>query len=398
MIARDLALFLLLVIVPFLYFDLRNIKKRSWWKRILWWIPCVAMVAYTVYLALERDFIPDNSRIHVLYVYLALVALLMVPMWTYGICSLAGRGCSWLYRKCRLSLKSHPVRNYGRFLGILSIPLVWFVFFWGTFVGFNELEVNHIDYASEDLPEAFDGYRIVLFSDAHVGSYMKHNDWVLKKAIDSINAQKPDMIVFAGDLQNIQPSELYPHRDVLGSLKAKDGIFSVLGNHDYADYLGCDEAIKVANVREMISLQQQMGWTILCNEHRTLERNGQHIIIAGMENDGDGKKFPQRGDISKTLAGVAEGAFILMLEHDPYSWRHRILPGCKAQLTLSGHTHNMQFNLFGWCPLSLTGKEYNGWYHEGRQSLFVTAGLGGLIPFRFGATGEIVVLTLRTKS
>lgn len=397
MIARDLALFLLLVIVPFLYFDLRYFRRYSWWKRILCWAPCMAMVAYTFHLAMERDFIPANDRIAVLYVYLALVMLMIAPMLTFIICSLLGKAVSWLYRKCRPSLKSHPPRNYGNFVGILSIPAVWFVFFWGSFVGFNKLDVNHIEYVSEELPKAFDGYRIVQFSDAHVGSYMKHNDWVLQKAIDSINAQKPDMIVFTGDLQNIQPSELYPHMEVLSQLKAKDGIFSVLGNHDYADYLGCDEAMKVANVREMVSLQQQMGWKVLRNEHLSLERDGQHIIVAGMENDGNGKKFPQRGDIAKTLEGVAEGDFILMLEHDPFSWRHRILPESDAQLTLSGHTHNMQFNLFGWCPLSLTGREYNGWYHEGRQSLFVTAGVGGLIPFRFGATGEIVVLTLRTK-
>ena len=397
MIARDLALFLLLVIVPFLYFDLRYFRRYSWWKRILCWAPCMAMVAYTFHLAMERDFIPANDRIAVLYVYLALVMLMIAPMLTFIICSLLGKAVSWLYRKCRPSLKSHPPRNYGNFVGILSIPAVWFVFFWGSLVGFNKLDVNHIEYVSEDLPKAFDGYRIVQFSDAHVGSYMKHNDWVLQKAIDSINAQKPDMIVFTGDLQNIQPSELYPHMEVLSQLKAKDGIYSVLGNHDYADYLGCDEAMKVANVREMVSLQQQMGWKVLRNEHLSLERDGQHIIVAGMENDGNGKKFPQRGDIAKTLEGVAEGDFILMLEHDPFSWRHRILPESDAQLTLSGHTHNMQFNLFGWCPLSLTGREYNGWYREGRQSLFVTAGVGGLIPFRFGATGEIVVLTLRTK-
>lgn len=397
MIARDLALFLLLVIVPFLFFDLRYFRRYSWWKRILCWAPCMAMVAYTFHLAMERDFIPANDRIAVLYVYLALVMLMIAPMLTFIICSLLGKAVSWLYRKCRPSLKSHPPRNYGNFVGILSIPAVWFVFFWGSFVGFNKLDVNHIEYVSKDLPKAFDGYRIVQFSDAHVGSYMKHNDWVLQKAIDSINAQKPDMIVFTGDLQNIQPSELYPHMEVLSQLKAKDGIYSVLGNHDYADYLGCDEAMKVANVREMVSLQQQMGWKVLRNEHLSLERDGQHIIVAGMENDGNGKKFPQRGDIAKTLEGVAEGDFILMLEHDPFSWRHRILPESDAQLTLSGHTHNMQFNLFGWCPLSLTGREYNGWYREGRQSLFVTAGVGGLIPFRFGATGEIVVLTLRTK-
>lgn len=389
MIARDLILFLLLIILPFLYFDWRDSRKKVvWWKRLWSFLPCVAMVAYTIYLAMEPDFIPGNDRIFILYTYLFILGLMIIPMWTYIICSLIGK--LW----CKLF---HQRRNYMNLLGVLSIPVVWFVLFWGSFVGFNKLEINRQVYASPDLPKAFDGYRIVQFSDAHVGSYMKHNSWLLQRAIDSINAQKPDLIVFTGDLQNIQPSELYPHMDVLSSLKAKDGIFSILGNHDYAEYVGCDEAMKVANCRETVSLERQMGWTVLLNEHRMIEHEGQHIVIAGMENDGNGKKFPRKGDISKTLEEVSDSDFILMLEHDPYSWRHRILPESHVQLTLSGHTHGMQFNILGWCPLSLTGQDYNGWYQEGKQSLFVTAGLGGLIPFRFGATGEVVVITLKSN-
>ena len=143
------------------------------------------------------------------------------------------------------------------------------------------MEVNHTTYESEDIPAAFDGYRIVLFSDAHVGSYMKHNEWVLQRAIDSINAQQPDMIIFTGDLQNIQPKDIYPHMDVLSSLKAGDDVYSVLGNHDYAEYMDYDEAMKVANTRETISLERQLGWNLLLNEHCKIERDNTHIVIAG---------------------------------------------------------------------------------------------------------------------
>lgn len=398
MIARDILLFLALIILPYLYLDLRYYhRKKVWWKRLLWWMPCVGMVVYAYYLTMERDFIPDNSRIFILYGFLFLMGLVIIPMWTFSVCSLLGKGCSLIVRKCKKHPKKKP-HNYGRLLGVLSVPCVWFVLFWGTFVGFCELEVNQETYVSNDLPKAFDGYRIVLFSDAHVGSFLKHNSWLLQRDVDSINAQKPDLIVFAGDLQNIQPQELYPHIDVLKQLKAKDGVYSVLGNHDYAEYLGIDEAMKIANCRETVSLERQMGWNVLINEHSTIEREKSHIILAGMENDGDGKRFPQKGNVTKTLENVADGDFILMLEHDPSAWRRKIVKDGRAQLTLSGHTHKMQFSLFGWCPLSLTGKEYNGWYTEGTQQLFVTAGLGGLIPFRFGATGEIVVLTLRTTS
>jgi predicted MPP superfamily phosphohydrolase len=397
MIARDILTFLLLVILPFLFIDLRFFRrKKAWWKRVLWWIICAAMVGYTVYLAMERDFIPGNDRILILYGYLFLLGLVIIPMWTFSICSLLGKACSWIVRKCKKHPKAKP-HNYGNLMGTLSVPAVWFVLFWGTFVGFNKLEVNHQTYVSEKVPEAFDGYRIVLFSDAHVGSYQKHNSWLLQRAVDSINAQKPDIILFVGDLQNIQPTELYPHIDVLEKLKAKDGVYSVLGNHDYAEYVGLDEAMKVANCRETVSLERQMGWNVLLNEHGTIEHGKDHMILAGMENDGDGKRFPQKGDVDKTLENVTSDDFILMMEHDPSAWRRKIVTDGRAQLTLSGHTHKMQFSIFGWCPLSLTGKEYNGWYKEGDQQLFVTAGLGGLIPFRFGATGEIVVLTLRRE-
>lgn len=399
MIARNLILFLLLLVLPYLYIDLKYFRqKKVWWKRVLLYLPCLAMVAYAVYLSQERDFIPGNDRIFVLYGFLLLLGFIVIPQWTFILSSLIGRGCSKLVRRFKSpeQLKK-PAKNYGNLAGIASIPIVWLMFGWGSSLGFNKFEVNHIEYASSAIPKAFDGYKIVLFSDAHVGSYQKHNSDVLKRAIDSINAQKPDMIVFTGDLQNIQPSELYPHREVLGSLQAKDGVYSVLGNHDYASYLGCDEAVKAANDKEIISLQRQMGWTVLLNEHRTIKRDTSSFVLAGMENDGDGKHFPQKGDIAKTLEGVADGPFILMLEHDPSAWRRKIIPDGRAQLTLSGHTHAMQFNILGWCPMSLSGKEFWGWYEEGQQKLFVTAGLGGLIPFRLGATGEIVVLTLRAQ-
>lgn len=399
MIARSFVLFLLLLVLPYLYIDLKFFRqKKVWWKRVLLYLPCVAMVAYASYLAMERDFIPGNDRIFILYGFLLLLGVVVIPLWIFIICSLLGRGCSKLVRKFKSPEQLlKPAKNYGNLTGIASIPLIWLMVGWGSSLGFNKFEVNHIEYASSDIPKAFDGYKIVLFSDAHVGSYQKRNSDVLRQAIDSINAQKPDMIVFTGDLQNIQPSELYPHREVLGSLQAKDGIYSVLGNHDYASYLGCDEAVKAANDKEIISLQRQMGWTVLLNEHRTIQRDTSSFILAGMENDGDGKRFPQKGDIAKTLDGVADGKFILMLEHDPSAWRRKIIPDGRAQLTLSGHTHAMQFNILGWCPMSLTGKEFWGWYEEGHQKLFVTAGLGGLIPFRLGATGEIVVLTLRVQ-
>ena len=222
MIARNIVLFLLLLVLPYLYIDLRYFRqKKVWWKRLLLYVPCVAMVVYAIYLAMGRDFIPGNDHIFVLYAFLLLLGFIIIPLWTFILSSLIGKGCSKLVRKFKSpeQLLRRP-KNYGNLAGIASIPLIWGMVGWGSSFGFNKFEVNHIEYASSELPKAFDGYKIVLFSDAHVGSYQQHNSDVLKQAIDSINAQKPDLIVFTGDLQNIQPSELYPHREVLASLKA----------------------------------------------------------------------------------------------------------------------------------------------------------------------------------
>ena len=386
MIARAPYLFLLLILIPDLYFDLHYWRhKYSGWQRLLRWLPSFALVVYTIKLTYEKNFIPDNPNI--LWIYLLLLGMIAVPKAVYMLCSVVGLGFCKLF---------HSHKNIGNLVGILCVPVIWYILLYGSFIGFNKLEVNRQTYVSEDLPQAFDGYKVVILSDAHVGSYTDRNEYVLKQAVDSINAQKPDIIVFLGDIQNTEPKDIYRHMDVLSSLKAKDGIYTVLGNHDYGDYICGNTARKVANWRETMSLERQMGWTLLMNEHRYIDRDKKSsIIIAGMENDGDGIRFPQKGDIKKTLKGVNEDAFVLMLEHDPSSWRRKIIPDGRAQLTLSGHTHKMQFALFGWSPMALLGREFNDWYTEGSQSLFVTAGLGGLIPFRFGATGEIVVLTLK---
>lgn len=391
MIARAPYLFLLLILIPDWYFDWHYWRhKQSLAGRLLRWLPSIILVALTIKLTYEDDFIPTPPTL--LYIYLLLLGLIAVPKVVYMLCSITGLGFGKLFHK---KGSKRPLKNYGNLLGLLLMPVIWYILLYGSFIGFQKLDVNRQTFVSPDLPKAFDGYRVVLFSDVHVGTYSGRYQQLLQRTVDSINAQRPDLIVFTGDLQNMQPTELYRQMDILAQLKAKDGIYSVLGNHDYANYINSDEATKVANCRETISLEKQLGWTLLLNEHRTLEKGKESIIIAGMENDGDGQRFPQLGDIGKTLKGVGS-PFIIMLEHDPSSWRRKIIPDGRVQLTLSGHTHNMQFALFGWSPMSLTGKEVNGWYTEGTQSLFVTAGVGGLIPFRFDATGEIVVLTLKS--
>ena len=277
---------------------------------------------------------------------------------------------------------------------VLPLLLSWYVFLWGTYVGFGQLEVVRLDYASKDLPAAFDGYKIVQFSDAHVGTFTGRRQALLLRAVDSINAQHADMVVFTGDLQNKEPSEIAQQKGVLGRIKAKDGVFSVLGNHDYTMYTDLTNPIDIGrNQGNTEGFQYDMGWTLLKNSHHFITRDSARIVIAGMENDGEGR-FPQLGNINFALYGVRRSDFVVMLEHDPTSWRRKILPHSHVQLTLSGHTHGGQISLLGFSPASLQYKESAGLYKMGDRALYVSKGLGGVIPFRFGVTPEIVVITL----
>ena len=285
-------------------------------------------------------------------------------------------------------------RRHWRKAALVCTLLAWALVFYGYFVGYARLEVRQFEYASADLPEAFDGYRIVQFSDAHVGSYKGE---LLQKAIDAINAQGADAIVFTGDVENLHPDELGPQMSILSQLHAKDGVFSVLGNHDYPTYLDCDEATKAECVRKTKMLERQMGWQLLLNEHQTIRRDSDSIVIAGMENWGTLKRMPRLGDVKKTMAGVSPSSFVVMLQHDPTAWRKKILPECHAQLTLSGHTHGGQFSIFGWSPASFTYDVWGGSDYEGDRAMYVSTGLGALIPFRLNMPGEIVVITLRSK-
>ena len=291
-------------------------------------------------------------------------------------------------------------RKVWRKTVIACTIIIWVLTGYGFLFGFQQFEVRHVEYASADLPEAFDGYRIVQFSDAHVGSMTGSRQWMVQRAIDSINAQHADAIVFTGDMQNIWPDELTPLTASFRQLKAKDGVFAVLGNHDYAVYQHCEEAEKTENCEKTVKAFRQMGFDLLLNEHRVVRRDSDSIIIAGMENWGTTKRMPRKGDVKKTLSEpsaltLQPSPFILMLQHDPTCWREKILPECKAQLTLSGHTHGGQVSFLGWSPVSMRYPEWAGMTYEGSRAIYVSTGLGALIPFRLGLPGEIVVITLR---
>lgn len=323
-----------------------------------------------------------NMLLMILFAPDTYVWALMVLMTVVSV--LAFLGCRRLRRKS------------WRWAILLAVLFLWYVLLYGTFVEPRHLSVRQVEFASADLPPAFDGYRIVQFSDAHVGSFTGWRTSMLSTVVDSINAQGADLIVFTGDLQNKHPSEIEPHVATLSRLKAKDGVYSVLGNHDYAMYVDADPYQQMMNLEATIAHQSEAGWTVLANSHVLLRRGDQSIVLAGMENDGEGR-FPQLGNINKSLFGLNRESFVVMLEHDPTAWRRKILPHSHCQLTLSGHTHGGQLSLLGLSPAMLRFRESAGMYYIGQRAISVSSGIGGVVPIRFGATPEIVVITLKSK-
>ena len=389
MIARIIIPILLAIVLPDIYIDMhywRHYKGYTWWRRLLWWLPSVLMVAYSIAIASTRNFVPDEMMF--INVYMMLVGLVVMPKMLFALCSGIG------YLVCKYT---HRRRNYGNFIWLPFAAGAIYIIMYGFIVGFGKLEVKHLDLYFDDLPEAFEGYRIVHFSDAHVGSFQYDKKSILQRDIDSINAQKADMVVFTGDIQNMQPDELLPVMPLLSKVKAKDGVYSVLGNHDYSIYIDATEDVKKANIKATVDREQQMGWTVLRNDNRVIRRDADSLVIAGEENGGR-KPSPKLADLEKSLHGVGKGAFIVMLQHDPNVWQEKIVPDGRVQLTLSGHTHAGQVSVFGLRFTQLTAHNDYGLYNQCRQQLYVTSGLGGVVAMRFGATAEIAVITLhKTK-
>ena len=276
--------------------------------------------------------------------------------------------------------------------GLLALLLPPVLIAYGSFIERNCFRVKEITIRTENIPEAFDGYRIVHISDIHARSFSgreKH----LQRAMDKINGLAPDMIAFTGDLITMTPDELDSHSLALSSLKAADGVFSVLGNHDYSMYSDASPEARQKHMETLITAEKELGWDLLMDENRIIRRGADSIAVIGVQNTSPSRHFPSKGDLSMASKG-SDGMFRILLSHDPMHWEAEIL-GQDYPLTLSGHTHAMQLSLLGWSPSSLMFKQYRGLYTRNGQSLHVNPGLGETIfPARIGVRPEITLLTL----
>lgn len=266
---------------------------------------------------------------------------------------------------------------------------------YGMTGGYRHIVVKDYAYESRRLPKAFDGYRITQLSDLHLGTLHGHES-VVERIVDSVNATRPDLIVFTGDLVNYHAEEVHEFEAVLRRLKAPDGVVAIMGNHDYAQYYKWDSPLdSLADIRHLQNRERAMGWSVLLNDNLVIHRGDDSIAIVGVENDGL-PPFPQRGDLTKAQRGLTADCFKVLLSHDPTHWRRRVLPETNIDLMLAGHTHGMQFKIGGFSPASWFYREWGGDYTDGGRTLYVSLGVGEvLIPFRLGAWPEINVITLK---
>lgn len=263
----------------------------------------------------------------------------------------------------------------------------------------HRYQVKRMKLNYPNLPEAFKGAKIVHISDIHSGSF--NDKQAVMKGVQKIMDEKPDLILFTGDLVNNVASEMDDYMDVFNKLSAPLGVYSTLGNHDYGDYVEWDSpAEKSANLERLKQVHAAMGWRLLMNEHVVLEKGDHKIALLGIENWSDKARFPKYGDLRKAYAGSEDHTFKILMSHDPSHWRAEVCESYRdIDLMLSGHTHGMQFGVeipgLKWSPVQYVYNEWAGLYEKDAQKLYVNRGFGFIgYPGRVGILPEITVLEL----
>lgn len=354
------------------------------WRRCLVYIPSVILSLLLLVTAINESY--SVAADHWKGRLLSFTLVILVPQLLLALSLGIGR---------LLKPLSPKATRVGGVFGVALASVSFAGMLYGVTGGYRHVVVKNFTYEDARVPRAFNGYRIVQLSDLHVGTLYGHPE-VVWRIVDSVNAQHPDLIVFTGDLVNYHSEEVFEFEKILGRLKAKDGVVSVMGNHDYAQYYRWQSPLdSLADIRRLQNRQRAMGWKLLLNDNHVIHRDADSIAIIGVENDGL-PPFPALADLPRAQRNLSDSCFKILLSHDPTHWHRSVVPQTSIPLTLSGHTHGMQFKVGSFSPASWFYKEWGGAYTDGRgHTLFVSLGTGEvLIPFRLGAWPEINVIQL----
>jgi uncharacterized protein len=371
-----------------------------------WVISIVAIIGFLLFVFTGPEFLPKKVRTYLFATVIGLFLAQLVAVVFFFVDDLR-RLIQWGTAKLLFSNTETSQMNeagisrsvFLSWLGLAAGGSLLGTFLYGYSNKYN-YQLKRVKIPFDNLPPAFKGLKIVHFSDVHAGSFT--NKKAVIRGVEEIIAQKADLIIFSGDLVNDRTSEMKEYMDVFNKIKAPMGVYSTLGNHDYGDYARWpyNGITKAQNLIDMANVHKQLGWKLMMNEHVVFERDGQQIALLGIENWGAKARFPKYGDMKKAYAGTEKYPFKILISHDPSHWDAQVRPQYPdVDLTLSGHTHGMQFGVeipgFKWSPVQYIYKEWDGLYTEGKQKLYVNPGFGFIgYPGRVGILPEITVIEL----
>ncbi len=371
----------------------RQLQRRSFNRKVLSRIQKWTALAFAA-LLLAAMIVPARSgssdelvvKMWLLFAYFSIY----IPKFIAGVFDIIG-GLPRLWHKGRIPGMA--------WTGVVLAVVVFVCFWWGALVTRYDIDKKDVEVPVRGLPDVFDGYRVAQFSDLHVGTFGSDTAFV-SKLVDEINALRPDAIVFTGDIVNRQSDEIHPFVKTLSRLEAPGGVYAILGNHDYGDYREWDSSeAKAANMEELYDAYRRAGIRLLLNETEWLRRGNDSIALIGVEKIGDAP-FPVYGSLSKAYPALDDSVAKILLTHNPAHWVDSIRDNgnLNVALSLAGHTHAMQVEVFGLSPASMRYETWGGMYADpaGERKLYVNIGAGEVgVPMRIGATPEITLLTLR---
>ena len=395
-------LFVIIVLLEVYAFQAIKTITKSKVIRYSWLFVSIAVYANFAYVALTYD--RTQGQTPQFQMAMGVLLTVLIPKLVVLIFMFGEDIYRWILKliSAVTSGNTTPLAGRRKFvsqisLGLAAIPFMSFIY--GIVQGKYNYKILKYQLTFKDLPEAFDGFTITQISDIHSGSFT--NKEKIQYGVDLINKQKSDIMLFTGDIVNNKADEMDNWIAVFDKLEAKEGKYSILGNHDYGDYMNWENPQdKIDNFQKVKDIHQKIGFDLLLDEHRYLEKDGQKIALLGVENWGKG--FNQAGDLKRAAIGVEKEDFKILMSHDPSHWEEKVKKDpFNYQLTLSGHTHGLQMGIeipgwFKWSPSKYAYKQWAGLYKEADRVINVNRGFGyHAFPGRVGIWPEITVIELK---
>ena len=381
-------------------------KTKAIIYSVYWAISILAIIGFLIFALTGPDFLPKKIRTYLFATVVGLFLGKLISVIFFFVDDIR-RLMQWIAGKLFFSnTEGEHLADDGisrsvflSWLGLVAGGTLFGSLVYGFSNKYN-YQLKKISLSFDNLPAAFKGLKIIHISDIHSGSFTDKN--AVTKGVQKIMNAQPDLILFTGDLVNDRATEMEEYMDVFSKLKAPLGVYSTFGNHDYGDYVSWpfNGITKELNLLNLAKVHAALGWRLLMNEHVVLEKNGEKIALLGIENWSNKVRFPKHGKMNEAYAGTEKYTFKILMSHDPSHWDAQVRPHYSdVDLTLSGHTHGMQFGIeipgFKWSPVQYVYKQWHGLYEQGNQKLYVNPGFGFIgYPGRVGVLPEITLIEL----